>query len=83
MCWPQFNDMGPGTSHGFARNSAFEVACLSGSKVELRLNSNQDTKERFPHDFELRVTVEVTDAKGGTLHQTVCSCFTRRGRKVK
>lgn len=75
VCWPQFNDMGPGTSHGFARNSRFEVASLAGCKAVLRLCSSEDTKREFPHDFELRVAVEITDAQGGTLHQTVRPLF--------
>jgi D-hexose-6-phosphate mutarotase len=71
VCWPQFNDMGPSTSHGFARNSLFEVENQSRDEVTLLLKSNENSRATFPFDRELRVKVLVTDDNGGSLIQTV------------
>lgn len=46
-----------------ARQAAHEVALV--------LTASDETKEIFPHDFELEVVVAVSDATGGKLSQTV------------
>lgn len=71
ICWPQFNDMGPTQSHGFARNTEFTVIDGSDSFVTLRLSSSDDTRELWPHDFELTVRIEITGS--GALLQEVRS----------
>jgi D-hexose-6-phosphate mutarotase len=74
VCWPQFNDMGPGQAHGFARNTQFKVAETFGSRVTLELTPDmltQEQRDKFPHDFVLRVTVAVSDDHGGSLTQVV------------
>lgn len=76
MCWPQFNDMGPGPAHGFARNSLFTVEEQSASRVVLLLSASETTRTHFPHDFELRISVSVSDDRGGELTQTVRSPIT-------
>jgi glucose-6-phosphate 1-epimerase len=71
ICWPQFNDMGPSTSHGFARNSTFSVKDISPEQVVLCLQSSDVEQAGFPFDWELLVTVCVSDDNRGTLKQTV------------
>ena len=80
VCWPQFNDMGEGQSHGFARNTAFKVTETYGSSVTLELTQemiSKDARSKFPHDFVLKVTVADSDDYGGSLTQVV---RTRRGQ---
>lgn len=72
ICWPQFNDMGPAASHGFARNSTFEATCIEQDRVELSLRSSEATLASWPHAFELIVTVKLCDNEdGGSLTQQV------------
>lgn len=73
VCWPQFNDMGPLSSHGFARNSQFAVKEISDSQVVMRLTSEDVAVDGFPSGWSLSMTVAVSDDDGGTLKQTVCS----------
>lgn len=71
MCWPQFNDMGPLSSHGFARNTKFTVKELSESRVVMQLTSADVSVEGFPSGWTLSMTVAVSDESGGTLKQAV------------
>jgi hypothetical protein len=71
VCWPQFNDMGSGQAHGFARNTEFQVVELESDKATLRLGPSDSSRGQFPYEFELRIEVSVSDANGGTLSQTV------------
>lgn len=57
MCFPQFSDFGPLAQHGFARNSQFEVLSRAEDSVTLVLRSSEATRQLWPHDFELFVTV--------------------------
>ena len=67
ICWPWFADLGPESSrrHGVARYRGFEVVSESCSpsisELTLRLRSNSDTRREFPHDFELALSVRLTD----------------------
>lgn len=63
--------MGPTQSHGFARNTEFTVIDGSDSFVTLCLSSSDDTRELWPHDFELTVRIEITGS--GALLQEVRS----------
>jgi galactose mutarotase-like enzyme len=47
--------------HGFARDSEFEVIKASDTDIDLRLISNQTTKEKYPFDFSLTVHYELND----------------------
>lgn len=68
ICWPWFNahpDDASLPSHGFARNRFWEL--VSGeafgkeATIVFKLISNDETKKLFPHDFELTVTIRVSD----------------------
>lgn len=69
VCWPQFNDMGPGGAHGFTRtqtNFTVEgVTVLDGPEspvqLSLRSKSDDDTRAKWPHDFDLLYTVTLSD----------------------
>ncbi|MBE6729713.1 MAG: aldose 1-epimerase family protein [Ruminococcaceae bacterium] len=41
--------------HGFARKTVFEVESISENKVTFLHKSNEETKVKFPFDYELRV----------------------------
>ena len=57
VCFPQFGGFGPLQQHGFARNSAFEVAAGSQHSVTLVLVPDAEQLKLFPHAFRLKVTV--------------------------
>ncbi|GBF93444.1 glucose-6-phosphate 1-epimerase [Raphidocelis subcapitata] len=61
VCFPQFGQLGPLGQHGFARNTAFEVVESSDSSVTLLLKASGREDERYPHPFELRVSVKLED----------------------
>jgi glucose-6-phosphate 1-epimerase len=56
VCFPQFGGFGPLAQHGFARNSAFEVAGGGADTVTLALRPSPEQLKLFPHDFLLKVT---------------------------
>lgn len=68
VCFPQFSDMGPLAAHGFARNSLFEVERGDPTQVTLVLRPREEDLEKYPHKFELRVTVSLSP---NTLTQNV------------
>lgn len=53
----------PTCQHGFARDSEFELISASGTSAEFLLKSSEETKKRYPFDFELRIGYEL-DAAG-------------------
>ena len=68
LCWPWFAGRGPAGSkrHGLVRDRVFKVV---GNKrhaswdreVTLRLESDEETRKVFPHDFALTVSVRLND----------------------
>ena len=56
VCFPQFGGFGPLQQHGFARNSAFEVAAGGPGTVTLALSPDAEQLKLFPHAFRLKVT---------------------------
>lgn len=71
MCWPQFNDMGILSSHGFARNTQFVVKEMVDDRVVMQLSSTDVSVEDFPSGWTFLMTVALSDENGGTLKQTV------------
>jgi glucose-6-phosphate 1-epimerase len=69
LCWPWFAGLGPfadSRRHGLARYCEFELAgkvhhSPRDSELVFRLESGPDTRRMFPHDFELTVSVRLTD----------------------
>lgn len=66
VCWPQFGKLAiPGMgAHGFARIMPFSVRSTQYSKdmteIVLGLESNDETKSLWPHDFDLEVKISVS-----------------------
>ena len=68
LCWPWFAGRGPAGSkrHGLVRDRVFKVV---GNKrhaswdreLTLRLESDEETRKVFPHDFALTVSVRLND----------------------
>lgn len=79
LCWPQFNQRGPLTKHGFARQrrwlpGAF-VASADGAELRFHLVADANTRDQWPHAFALtlvlglsarclQVTLEVHNTDG-------------------
>lgn len=53
----------PTCQHGFARDSEFELISATKTSAEFLLKSSEETKKRYPFDFELRIGYEL-DAVG-------------------
>ena len=49
------------SQHGFARDMDFELVESTDSSCTFLLKSNEETKEKYPFDFELRLGYELTD----------------------
>ncbi len=72
----------PMGQHGFARDMEFEVSAVTGSSVWFCLESNEETKGKYPYDFRLEIgyvldgcsvqTIwKVTDTGSGDLHYQI------------
>lgn len=68
LCWPWFADLGPDGSqrHGLARYREFKFVgenrhSASDSELIFRLESDEETRKIFPHDFALMVSVRLND----------------------
>ncbi len=48
--------------HGFARDMPFEVIDSSASHLQMRLSSNDTTREMYPFEFEFNVIYELEEA---------------------
>ncbi len=70
VCWPWFGRIAA-PAHGFARNSTWELIehrdNENGVIVELGLTSNECTRQIWPHLFNARLLVEVTEQLKVTL----------------
>ncbi len=53
----------PTCQHGFARDSEFELISATKTSAQFLLKSSEETKKRYPFDFELRIGYEL-DAAG-------------------
>ncbi|MFB9134805.1 D-hexose-6-phosphate mutarotase [Vibrio olivae] len=64
VCWPWFGGLAS-PSHGFARTSEWQLIehreNENGVVVCLGLNDSQQTRDIWPHQFELKLYVEVGD----------------------
>ncbi|MBM3461675.1 MAG: aldose epimerase [Armatimonadetes bacterium] len=56
--------------HGFARNLPWRVAARGGGSVTMALNSTEETRAQYPHDFEARFEYRLID-RGLHVRQTV------------
>ena len=68
LCWPWFAGRGPAGSkrHGLVRDRVFKVVndkrhASWDRELTLRLESDEETRKAFPHDFALTVSVRLTD----------------------
>ncbi len=69
LCWPWLGGLGPSPdsrSNGIARYCDFEVVetkshSYCDKELVLRLESNDETRRHFPHDFSLTVSVRLND----------------------
>ena len=68
LCWPWFGGLGPADDsrrHGLARYMDFAVVSTNrtgnDTTLTLRLDSCEETRRLFPHDFSLAVSVRLTD----------------------
>ena len=59
--------------HGFVRTLLFEVEKASDSAVTFLLRSNDETKEQYPFDFELRVSYAL-EGKSLKINYNVKNC---------
>lgn len=49
------------TQHGFARDMEFQLVQQNDNRVTFILESNEDTKQNYPFDFELQITYAIDD----------------------
>lgn len=65
VCFPQFAAFGPGAKHGFARNMDWQVKIISDdhTRVVFSLVDNAQTRDLWPHEFELLLTVTLEPSK--------------------
>ncbi|EOZ5528870.1 D-hexose-6-phosphate mutarotase [Vibrio metschnikovii] len=65
ICWPWFGRLAT-PAHGFARSSQWQLIehreNEQGVIVVLGLDSNQQTRSVWPHEFQLRLSIEISDS---------------------
>lgn len=68
IIFPQFASRGPLRKHGFARTCEWQL--LSNARLDehraqaiLTLNSNEETRSQWPHNFALTYTITLTDTQ--------------------
>ncbi len=49
--------------HGFARDCEFELVTVTENTIVMKLTSSEETKKRYPFDFEFEVTHTLTENK--------------------
>lgn len=49
------------TQHGFARDMVFELVSITDNSITHILRANEDTKKKYPYDFEFYVTHRIDD----------------------
>lgn len=73
VCWPQFNQRGPLSKHGFARNLPWRMVAtrLRGevAELDLQLKANAQTQALWPHDFCVLLTLVLRPA---SVRLTLC-----------
>lgn len=60
IIFPQFSNHGPLGRHGFARKSEW---ALAEGRESLQLKTSPETLEKWPHPFELDISVELTESE--------------------
>lgn len=67
VCWPQFNQSGPLTKHGFARNLAWRLGAFvpGEDRAELRMHLGADaqTLTLWPHRFEVTLVLRLSPGR--------------------
>jgi len=60
VCFPQFSDLGEtGMQHGFARNTAWQLAESDETSMTFALADNEETMATWPHHFGITLRYEV------------------------
>ena len=59
LVFPQFATYGPLPQHGFARTQPWRVAAERDSGVSFRLDSTDETRALWPHDFAAELAVDI------------------------
>ena len=57
--------------HGFARDMNFEAEKISDNKAAFTLNSDDETKSKYPFDFSLKIHYELEDASIRVSYQVI------------
>lgn len=61
IIFPQFNALGSGPRHGFARNRFWQLIATSTNCCTLTLSSDKETLAIWPHQFKAEFHVELRD----------------------
>ncbi len=59
------------SQHGFARDMEFELVEASETRLILSLTSNEDTRKKYPYEFELRIGYEIIGSRVDVTYEVI------------